>query len=168
MDMDFATSCPLVRPTPLDIRFLFVRPRVRFHASFRRSLSVPPLRFARASPPSGCTGDSHPQDAGHARHTGRGPRPAPPSAVLRILDRQLDQRIVAAVPSMAYSALRGVSSGDEALATGGYALEPGRMEPRTARSVVYRMVAARGAYQLPRYEIRPSPGRPRDATGANA
>jgi len=154
MDMDFATSCPLVRPTPPDIRFLFVRPRVRFHASFRRSLSVPPLRFARASPPSGCTGDSHPQDAGHARHTGRGPRPAPPSAVLRILDRQLDQRIVAAVPSMAYSALRGVSSGDEALATGGYALEPGRTEPRTARSVVYRMVAARGAYQLPRDEIR--------------
>src|SRR5208283_1418137 len=41
------------------------------HASFRRSLAVPPLRFASASPPSGCTGDLHPQDAGHARHTGR-------------------------------------------------------------------------------------------------
>ena len=40
------------------------------HASFRRSLARPPLRFASASPPSGCTGDLHPQDAGHARHTG--------------------------------------------------------------------------------------------------
>src|SRR4051794_18788296 len=39
------------------------------HASFRRSLAVPPLRFTRASPPSGCTGDFHPQDAGHAQHT---------------------------------------------------------------------------------------------------
>ena len=29
MDMDFAVSCPLVRPTPPPIRFLFVRPRVR-------------------------------------------------------------------------------------------------------------------------------------------
>ena len=29
MDMDFAISCPLVRPTPPHIRFLFVRPRVR-------------------------------------------------------------------------------------------------------------------------------------------
>jgi len=28
-----------------------------------------PLRFARPSPPSGWAGDSHPQAAGHARHT---------------------------------------------------------------------------------------------------
>jgi hypothetical protein len=28
------------------------------------------LRFASASPPSGCTGDFHPQAAGHVRHTG--------------------------------------------------------------------------------------------------
>jgi hypothetical protein len=28
------------------------------------------LRFTRASPPSGCTGDFHPQTAGHAQHTG--------------------------------------------------------------------------------------------------
>lgn len=41
------------------------------HASFRRSLAVPPLRFARASPPSGCTGDFHPQAAEPAQHTGR-------------------------------------------------------------------------------------------------
>jgi hypothetical protein len=28
------------------------------------------LRFASASPPSGCTGDFHPQAVGHVRHTG--------------------------------------------------------------------------------------------------
>src|ERR1700680_2906050 len=49
------------------------------HASFRRSLAVPPLRFASASPPSGCTGDFHPQTVGHVRHTGRF-APAPPMA----------------------------------------------------------------------------------------
>ena len=32
---------------------------ISLHASFRRSLAVPPLRFTRASPPSGCTGDFH-------------------------------------------------------------------------------------------------------------
>ena len=71
MDMDFATSCPLVRPTlpryPISVRQV----AISFHASFRRSLAVPPLRFTRAPPPSGCTGDFHPQTAGHARHTGR-------------------------------------------------------------------------------------------------
>jgi hypothetical protein len=36
------------------------------------------LRFTRASPPSGCTGDFHPQTAGHAQHTGRC---APPTAM---------------------------------------------------------------------------------------
>jgi hypothetical protein len=38
-------------------------------ASFRQSLAVLPLRFASASPPSGCTGDFHPQTVGHVRHT---------------------------------------------------------------------------------------------------
>jgi hypothetical protein len=49
------------------------------HASFRPRLTTTPLRFASASPPSGCTGDFHPQDAGHARHTG----PPPASASRR-------------------------------------------------------------------------------------
>src|SRR3954447_26692515 len=54
---------------------------ISLHASFRRSLAVPPLRFTRASPPPGCTGDFHPQDAGHAQHTGRfAPRGGRPSA----------------------------------------------------------------------------------------
>src|ERR1700731_5374538 len=53
---------------------------ISFHASFRRSLAVPPLRFTRASPPSGCTGDFHPQTAGHAQHTGWRRAPPPPAA----------------------------------------------------------------------------------------
>src|SRR6266853_1656072 len=60
------------RPTsaasyPVSVR----RVATLLHASFRRSLAVPPLRFASASPPSGCTGDFHPQTVGHVRHTGR-------------------------------------------------------------------------------------------------
>src|SRR4051812_21940200 len=63
------------RPTspasyPVSVR----RVAISLHASFRRSLAVPPLRFARASPPSGCTGDFHPQAAGHAQHTGQSAR----------------------------------------------------------------------------------------------
>src|SRR5262249_16245536 len=55
------------------------------HASFRRSLTVPPLRFASASPPSGCTGDFPPQTVGHVRHTGR--RCAPPRGAAAALTR---------------------------------------------------------------------------------
>src|SRR5260370_29511589 len=60
------------RPTstssyPVSVR----RVATLLHASFRPSLAVPPLRFASASPPSGCTGDLHPQTVGHVRHTGR-------------------------------------------------------------------------------------------------
>src|SRR5438874_9851387 len=67
------------RPTsaasyPVSVR----RVATLLHASFRRSLAVPPLRFASASPPSGCTGDFHPQTVGHVRHTARC---APPPAV---------------------------------------------------------------------------------------
>ena len=78
MDMDFATSCPLVRPIAASYPVAVRQVAISLHASFRRSLAVPPLRFTRASPPSGCTGDFHPQAAGHAQHTGRY---APPSAV---------------------------------------------------------------------------------------
>src|SRR5512135_1172425 len=50
------------RPTnaasyPVSVR----RVATLLHASFRQPLTVLPLRFASASPPSGCTGDSHPQ-----------------------------------------------------------------------------------------------------------
>jgi hypothetical protein len=50
------------RPTstasyPVSVR----RVATLLHASFRQSLAVLPLRFASASPPSGCTGDFHPK-----------------------------------------------------------------------------------------------------------
>src|ERR1700757_4083777 len=65
---DFLPARPAVAASyPVTVR----RITGSLHASFRRSLAVPPLRFTRASPPSGCTGDFHPQDAGHAQHTGR-------------------------------------------------------------------------------------------------
>jgi hypothetical protein len=63
-------SALLARPITTASYLVSVRrDAISFHASFRRSLAIPPLRFARASPPSGCTGDFHPQAAGHARHT---------------------------------------------------------------------------------------------------
>ena len=51
------------RPTeaasyPVSVR----RVATLLHASFRQFLAVLPLRFASASPPSGCTGDFHPQN----------------------------------------------------------------------------------------------------------
>src|SRR5262249_19679181 len=71
MEMDFANSCPLVRPPLPHIRYSVRRITTLLHASFRRALAEPPLRFTSASPPSGCTGDFHPQAVGHVRHTGR-------------------------------------------------------------------------------------------------
>jgi hypothetical protein len=68
MEMDFAIHRPLVQvvpPHPVSVR----RVAVLLHASFRRRLATPPLRFASTSPPSGCAGDFHPQAVEHARHT---------------------------------------------------------------------------------------------------
>ena len=64
-------ECLPARPTsaasyPVSVR----RVATLLYASFRQSLTVLPLRFASASPPSGCTGDFHPQTVGHVRHTG--------------------------------------------------------------------------------------------------
>jgi hypothetical protein len=72
IDGDGLRECLPARPTsaasyPISVRQV----ATLLHASFRRSLAVPPLRFASASPPSGCTGDFHPQTVGHVRHTGR-------------------------------------------------------------------------------------------------
>jgi hypothetical protein len=39
------------------------------HASFKRHLAMTPLRFTGPSPPSGWTGDFHPQAIEHAGHT---------------------------------------------------------------------------------------------------
>src|SRR5690349_23303324 len=55
---DFLPARPTMAASyPVAVR----RVAISFHASFRRSLAVPPLRFTRASPPSGCTGDFHPR-----------------------------------------------------------------------------------------------------------
>jgi hypothetical protein len=84
------------RPTsaasyPVSVR----RVATLLHASFRRSLAVPPLRFASASPPSGCTGDFHPQTVGHVRHTGCATRPGKPASAL---DRDAVAKQVAVMP----------------------------------------------------------------------
>ena len=55
-------GCLPARPTsaascPISVR----RVATLLHASSRRSLAVPPLRFASASPPSSYTGDLHPK-----------------------------------------------------------------------------------------------------------
>ena len=50
---------------------------VLLHASFRPRLATTPLRFASASPPSGCAGDLHPRTAKHARHTPKPLRGSP-------------------------------------------------------------------------------------------
>src|SRR5262249_45693739 len=42
------------------------------HTSFRRHLAMTPLCFASPSPPSGWTGDFHPQAIEHAGHTTNG------------------------------------------------------------------------------------------------
>ena len=79
---DWLPACPTSAASyPVSIR----RVATLLHASFRRSLAVPPLRFASASPPSGCTGDLHPQAVGHVRHTV--PRPWRAAVRLRDIDR---------------------------------------------------------------------------------
>ena len=61
MDMGFrhlTLTHPTVTP---DIHFLFISSCSLLHASFRHFLTVVPLRFARPSPPSGWSGNFHPQ-----------------------------------------------------------------------------------------------------------
>ena len=100
---------------------------ISFHASFRRSLAVPPLRFTRASPPSGCTGDFHPQAAGHARHTGWRVRATAFGGFG--LDRlSLSRRGLARRSWL-------TMSGTAPLSTGATGIAPGRSLPPAARSV---------------------------------
>jgi hypothetical protein len=44
MDMDFATSCPLVRPVAASYPVAVRQVAISLHVSFRRSLAVPPSR----------------------------------------------------------------------------------------------------------------------------
>src|SRR5215813_9902529 len=68
MEPDFAIRCPLVRPRMPNL--VSVRQvAALLHTSFRRHLAMTPLCFASPSPPSGWTGDFHPQAIEHAGHT---------------------------------------------------------------------------------------------------
>jgi hypothetical protein len=49
MDMDFATGCPLVRPSPAPYPIAVRQVAILLDASFRRALAEPPLRIASAS-----------------------------------------------------------------------------------------------------------------------
>jgi len=69
MTLDFAITCPLVRPGRPLYPVLVHRAAALLHASFRPHLVVTPLRFANPSPPSGWIEDSHLQAVDHARHT---------------------------------------------------------------------------------------------------
>ena len=69
MTMDFAITCPLVRPGRPRYPVLVHRAAALLHASFRPHLAMTPLRFANPSPPSGWVEDFHLQAVDHARHT---------------------------------------------------------------------------------------------------
>src|SRR5262249_55563792 len=57
--MDFAINCLLVRPGRPRYPVLVHRAAALLHASFRRHLTMPPLRFANPSPSSGWIEDFH-------------------------------------------------------------------------------------------------------------
>src|SRR6266567_9263420 len=78
MTVDFAIRCLLVRSGRPLYPVLVHRAAALFHASFRRSLTAAPLRFANPSPPSGWIEDFHLQAVDHARHTTNAPAGAPP------------------------------------------------------------------------------------------
>ena len=59
MDMGFAISCSLARHRRPHHPVFVHRPACLLHASFRPHLAATPLRFARPSPPSGWSEDSH-------------------------------------------------------------------------------------------------------------
>ena len=61
---------------------------VLLHTAFRRHLAMTPLCFANPSPPSGWTGDFHPQAIEHAGHTTT--RRSPPQLTRFALDSLLE------------------------------------------------------------------------------
>ena len=74
MTVDFAISCPLVRPGRPRYPVLVHRAAALLRAYFRPHLAMTPLRFANPSPPSGWIEDFHLQAVAHARHTRKSPR----------------------------------------------------------------------------------------------
>ena len=89
MTVDFAITCPLVRPGRPRYPVFVHRAAALLHASFRPHLAMTPLRFANPSPSSGWIEDFHLQAVDHARHTNkRGPLPrASLPLALRLLSR---------------------------------------------------------------------------------
>src|SRR6185295_8905958 len=69
MTVDFAISCPLVRPGRPRYPVLVHQAAALLHASFKPRLATTPLRFANPSPSSGWIEDFHLQAVDHARHT---------------------------------------------------------------------------------------------------
>jgi hypothetical protein len=75
MTVDFAITCPLVRPGRPRYPVFVHRAAALLHASFRPHLAMTPLRFANPSPSSGWIEDFHLQAVDHARHTRNGSSP---------------------------------------------------------------------------------------------
>jgi len=73
MTVDFAITCPLVRPGRPRYPVFVHRAAALLHASFRPHLAMTPLRFANPAPPSGWIEDFHSQAVDHARHTRKRP-----------------------------------------------------------------------------------------------
>jgi len=94
MTLDFAISCPLVRPGRPRYPILVHRAASLLHASFRPHLAATPLRFANPSPPSGWVKDLHLQAVDHARHTTKRP-PVLPEAFFFALDLSSFRRLQA-------------------------------------------------------------------------
>ena len=77
MTVDFAITCPLVRPGRPRYPVLVHRVAALLHAFFRPHLAMTPLRFANPSPPSGWIEDFHLQAVVHTRHTSKWPGRSP-------------------------------------------------------------------------------------------
>src|ERR1700680_5062178 len=73
MTVDFAITCPLVRPGRPRYPVFVHRAAALLRASFRPHLAMTPLRFASPSPSSGWTEDFHLQAVVHTRHTRKKP-----------------------------------------------------------------------------------------------
>src|SRR5262245_44638486 len=73
--MDFAINCLLVRPGRPRYPVLVHRAAALLHASFRRHLTMPPLRFANPSPSSGWIEDFHLQAVDQCSAHNKKPQP---------------------------------------------------------------------------------------------
>src|ERR1700752_2007374 len=85
MTVDFAITCPLVRPGRPRYPVFVHRAAALLHASFRPHLAMTALRFANPSPSTGWIKDFHLQAVDHARHTRNGARRCPPAPIHPLL-----------------------------------------------------------------------------------